>query len=440
MVLTHPDISVAPLDRFWLPAGRAYQVDQRGWLLDRSDGPFYTTNSDVLTSNELAANRCLILLGEPGIGKSTTIASESPLVTARSGAHQLLVDLGSYSSEERLVRKVLEGKEITDWIEGSYELCLTFDSFDEAHKRIQTLHRLISEYLSSWDCTRLFLRIACRTAEWPTSLELSLRKYFEEVIPYELLPLRRGDAAVLVGSYGVSPEAFLSDIEASQAVPLASRPLTLNLLVQTYKKEGSLPGRPTDIYGKGLLALCEETNAEKRDALGSQKHQGPERLKVAGSLAAFSIFSSRPTFWLGRASDAESEDLTVQECSGNLTNDGAANAFRADAIESALQTGIFSGTGSERLTWAHATFADFLASQWIRENGLNRPQIASLLQSGSGKLHPRVRQIAAWLVAASAEYAWLIEVDPEAFVLDVEMPDDSLRRRIVSSILESLSS
>lgn len=436
MVPSVSDAPIAPINRFWLPADRVYSTDQRGWLLDRSDGPFYSTNSDVLTTEELATKRCLILLGEPGIGKSTTISPESPLVTAGAYAHQLRVDLASYSTEERLVRKVLEGREIAAWLEGDYELCLTLDSFDEAHTRIETLHLLVAEYLDSWDCARLLLRIVSRTAEWPTSLEQHLKEHFEDVVPYELLPLRRCDAAILVDSYGIDSEAFLSTIEASQAVPLASRPLTLKLLAKTYKKEGSLPRKPTDIYGKGLLALCEEMNLARRDAPSSSRHHGAERLEAASRLAAFSIFSSRPSFWLGPAVEAESEDLTVEECSASLGTDGAASVtFTAEANESALQTGIFSGSGSRRLTWAHATFADFLAARWVVVSNLNETQIASLLKAGSGKLHPRVRQIAAWLVAISAEYAWLIDVDPEAFLLNVEVPDESLRRRIVSGVL-----
>lgn len=437
MVPILPAAPTAPIDRFWLAADRTYSTDQRGWLLDRSHGQFYSTNSDVLTTQELVAKRCLVLLGEPGIGKSTAVSPKSPLVAAGAGARSLRVDLASYSSEDRLVRKVLEGREITSWLDGEYELCLSLDSFDEAHTRIEALHQLLAEYLDSWDCSRLVLRVVSRTAEWPSSLERHLKTHFEDVVPYELLPLRRSDAAILVASYGVDPEAFLVAIEASQAVPLASRPLTLELLAKTYEREGSLPRKSPEIYRKGLLALCEEMNPVRRDAQSRSRHQGVERFEACSRLAALSIFSSRPSFWLGPLVEAESEDLTVEECSGSLASPGAiAATFTVERTESALHTGIFTGSGSQRVTWAHATFADFLAAHWVVANRLNQTQIESLLKSGTGKLYPPVRQVAAWLVAMSEDYAWLIDTDPEAFLLNIAIPNESLRRRIVSVLVE----
>ena len=176
MAPTVSDTLMTPIDRFWLPADRVYTTDGQGWLLDRSDGLFFSTNPDVLATPELAKQRCLILLGEPGIGKSTAISPGSPLVKAGDEAHEMRIDLASYSTEERLIRNVLEGREITAWLEGDYELCLTLDSFDEAHTRIETLHRLVAEYVALWDSARLFLRIVCRTAEWPTSLEQRLKE------------------------------------------------------------------------------------------------------------------------------------------------------------------------------------------------------------------------------------------------------------------------
>ncbi|WP_323958883.1 hypothetical protein GC088_10015 [Arthrobacter sp. JZ12] len=428
--------SAAPVDRFWIPADRTYYTDQLGWLMGRSEGPFFSANTDMVSTQELASRRCLVLLGEPGIGKSTTVSPDSPLVTARPEAQALRFDLASYSTEDRLIRTVLEGREVTSWLEGDYELCLTLDSFDEAHTRIETLHLVLADYLDTWDCARLQLRIVSRTAEWPTSLERRLEKHFDEVVPFELLPLRRQDAGNIARSYGLDPEPFLSAIEASQVVPLASRPLTLRLLAETYKNEGTLPRRSADIYKRGLLALCEEINPERRDAKGPTRHQGAELFAAASRLAAFSIFSGRQCFWLGPTALAEPEDLSIHECSTGATAERDTPArFTVAANEAVLQTGIFSGSGSQRLTWAHATFADYLASEWVKANGLLREQIEALLGSESGKLHPRVRQIAGWLVAASEQYAWLIDLDPEAFLLNVEIPDASLRRRIVSAVI-----
>ncbi|GAA1127126.1 hypothetical protein [Arthrobacter flavus] len=360
------------------------------------------------------------------MGKSTTITAASPLVAEGFAAQEVLIDLAPYSSEDRLVRNVLEGPEIRTWLGGKSQLCLTLDSFDEAQTRIDNLHQLLAGYLNEWDTDRLLLRIVSRTSEWPASLEDSLNKHFDEVTPHELLPLRKEDAANLVDSFGLDANNFLSAVEASHAVPLASRPLTLRLLATTYLREGSLPERAADLYEKGLLGLCEEMNQPRRDS-SRRRYFGAARLETASRLAAMSAFVGRQTFWLGPSVEAEPEDFTIEECSSDPVT--------AEAIESALQTGLFTGSGSRRLTWAHATFADFLAARWLTKQSLAPHQVASLLKSDSGRLHPRVRQIAAWLVAISADFGWLIEVDSEAFLLGVEITDDGLRQRIVSAVL-----
>ncbi|MFC8408749.1 NACHT domain-containing protein [Arthrobacter sp. NPDC057259] len=436
MVTSDFEAHVAPIDRFWLPADRAYGLDQSGWLQDRDVSTYYGTNLDMVTTAELSSKRCLVLLGEPGMGKSATITSQSPLLPAGTSAQVLHVDLASYSSEDRLVRKVFEGPEVTSWLNSRSELCLTFDSFDEAHGRIENLHQLVGEYLDVWDCSRLQLRIVSRTAEWPTSLEMNLKKHFDEVVPYELLPLRRDDAALLLGSYGIDPDEFLLTVEASQAVPLASRPLTLKLLASTYKREGNLPQQAFELYGKGLLTLCEEMNPSRRDAARGPAIPAAARLDTASRLAALSIFGGRPTFWLGPQVEADKDTLTIEDCSGDyLANLGVTSGEQtAVAVTAVLRTGIFSGRGNRTLGWSHATFADYLAARWVLSSQLNQNQVSTLLESNSGKLHPRIRQIAAWLVAMDPRYAWLIAVDPEAFIMNIEMPDAGLRQEIVSGI------
>lgn len=87
-----------PWTRYWVPAHTPPVLDADGYLLE----PYYVSsytgsrirvaNADARTLDELADVPCLVLLGEPGAGKSTEIARlESP------GA--VRVDLGAVGGE-----------------------------------------------------------------------------------------------------------------------------------------------------------------------------------------------------------------------------------------------------------------------------------------------------------------------------------------------------
>jgi hypothetical protein len=53
-------------------------------------------------------------------------------------------------------------------------LHLFLDSLDEARLRIGVVTTLLIEKLRQHQIERLYLRIACRTAEWPLSFEQDL--------------------------------------------------------------------------------------------------------------------------------------------------------------------------------------------------------------------------------------------------------------------------
>jgi hypothetical protein len=56
----------------------------------------------------------------------------------------LQVDLGTFSSDERLARHVFKNAKVIAWMAGSTTLCLTLDSLDEAHNRIENLYQMLA--------------------------------------------------------------------------------------------------------------------------------------------------------------------------------------------------------------------------------------------------------------------------------------------------------
>jgi hypothetical protein len=422
---------VADVERYWLPTDSSYSLTSAGWLADPEENRFYSPNRDAVTTASLVASRCLVLLGEPGMGKTTALQTLGGLKPS-DGTVDLRVDLGSFSSEDRLARRVFEHPRITTWLAGTGVLCLTLDSFDEAHNRIENLPRMLDEYLDDWDCARLLLRIACRTADWPSSLRAVLDRQFGQAEVFELLPLRRNDAALLLENAKVAAEPFLAGVEQAHVVPLAARPLTLNLLRTSLRPDGTLPGNASELYKRGLLALADEMNPQRRDA--ASPTSGPiERLGAAARIAAISTFGGRPAIWTGALAEADSSDILIDHCT--RSGSGGLPTIGRDLIDATLHTALFAGRGDLRLGWAHATFADYLCARWINSNDLEEPQVRSLLLSEDGSIPARVRQVAAWLVGIDpGRFRWLIPCDPEAFLGSVDIPDPSLRREIVDAL------
>ena len=88
------------------------------------------------------------------------------------------ISLAAYGSEDRLVAEVLDGDMVRAWLSGVGELSLYLDGLDEARGRIPHIASILADFIRRWPTDRLRLRIACRTADWPLSLETALDDAF----------------------------------------------------------------------------------------------------------------------------------------------------------------------------------------------------------------------------------------------------------------------
>lgn len=425
---------LVPIDRFWVPAGESYSSTHDGWLADPRSHPRLGVNAHALTTDELRTLRCVVLLGEPGMGKSSALQLSGYLKPPVEDVETLHVDLGQFASEDRLTRRVFENPQIVQWKSAKHQICICLDNFDEAHRRIETLHQILSEFIADSDQERLYLRIACRAAEWPTSLGASLERQFGDAKKYQLLPLRRIDAQAIVES---TPNAttVLDSIEESHLAPLAARPLTLKLLMGIALTTGQAPMNSSQIFEKGLLTLVDEINPARRD--GQAEFISASRLlDTAGKIAAISTFTGHQTVWTGPVAHADESDLTLDDLART-----SAHPLSDAIVRNICRTAIFTGAGEHRIAFAHVMFTDYLCARWISSHGMNGPQVTSLLLTEDLHVHSRFRQTAAWLVALDPEtFGWLIPLDPEAFLLSVDIPVPSLRELLVEAIFNEARS
>ena len=64
---------IVNLERFWLPVGKSYSLTSDGWLGDPKTAGPSRANAEALSTRELADRPCVVLLGEPGMGKTSAL-------------------------------------------------------------------------------------------------------------------------------------------------------------------------------------------------------------------------------------------------------------------------------------------------------------------------------------------------------------------------------
>ena len=422
-------------------------LSDRGYLSDPESEFGHIYNPDLVTFDCIEATSCLALVGEPGIGKSHAMGAAQKAIDdkIRKGSDKALwLDLRSFGSEDRLVRQLFESRVFQSWTKAKHCLHLFLDSLDECLLRIDTLSALLIDELSKYPVERLYLRVACRTADWPEGFEQGLRRLWgtDQVSVYELAVLRRKDVIEAAEANNLDAGAFLSEIDRAQAVPLAIKPITLGFLLNTYRRIRALPSTQLELYFEGCRLLCDETSKSRRDARLRGTLSAKQRMAIAARIAAVTVFANRFAIWTGvEQGDVPDVDTTVRELSGGNESVGG-NQFEVTeaAVRETLGTGLFSSRGSSRMGWAHQTYAEFLAAQYLIQHRMTRPQMMSLIVHASdreGRLVPQLHETAAWLSRMEPDvFREIMKTDPEVLLRsDVATADVRDRAALVDALL-----
>ncbi len=437
--------------RFWCPRSGKINLTGFGYLYDPDTDFGRHFNPDLVTFDAIAYIPCLALLGEPGIGKSSAIKAEKEKIAAKiqqEGSELLWLDLRACGSEQRLVDKLFDSPKFKAWAQGDYRLYVFIDSLDECLLRVNTTAALLVDEMSSNysdKLKRLYFRIACRTADWGSSLEQGLKELWgkENVGVYELAPLRRVDIASAAKTEGLDENAFLQAIEQQEVAPLAIKPITLNFLLNTYRKNGSLPAQQTELYLQGCRLLSEETNQNRRDTRLTGNLTADQRMVIAARIAAVTVFCNRYAVWMNiDQGDVPQENVVIRELvSGTEFALGDEFPVTEEAVREVLSTALFSSRGSHRMGWAHQTYAEFLAAWYLQHRQLTLEQMMSLIVhpgDSDSKLVPQLHETAAWLSSINQEvFQEVIKTNPDILLnSSVATADDTVKANLVGSLLK----
>ena len=345
-----------------------------------------------------------VLLGEPGIGKSTSLA-QSTVGTAFEIPGRAL-------TEQTLLRLLEQLREKSDRNDLQRPQTILIDQLDES-PIVQSIAEIIRLESDASTFQSVKVLVGCRTAEYPSELTALLVRLCGGCVVAELSPLTRGAAVELASSLtDASGESLIREVENLGAGALACIPLTLELLAAEYRDSGSVTGGITELFDRGIRRLLART-----PDLGSAATD-PQRLAFAKRAAAFLLLTGRHT--LARNWDEVSErDLSIQDLVVGFERvDGGFFEVTKEVAFATLRSALIAGGEGNRAAFSHGSFASFLAAHYLADRRLPEMQLRQLLTVAApdsvASIPPMLREMAAWFVALAPEQgAWLIHEDPE---------------------------
>jgi hypothetical protein len=444
-------MGMLPWKRFWCPQGTDVSCGLFGdaFLTDPESDFGAHVNAHLVKLQELLDRPCLVLCGEPGIGKSKTLEAAADDIRANlpSGENLIWVEFRAIPDIGTFTRRTLDLENWRAWRKSNEKLTLVIDGVDEGVIRLPRFIAFLSDELKSVDRSRLQLILACRTAEWPTKEGEGLIGLFDDKRPsiYELCPLREADARMAAVERSVDPDAFLQAVLEKEVTALAARPITLFFLLSEFASGQSLPGTHRDLYETGCKHLCEEHDHERVEALRRlpQMYAAPQPAqlhRVACRIAALLILSGRYSVYVGPSQDRADTDLDRNDIGYTPeVVDGERFEINGRMILETLATSLFNSRGAYRYGFAHQTFMECLAGLYLADRPLT--QIRQLLcqRDDAGEhLIPQLAELASWVAVNHPEFlTHVLRNEPEVLARsDIAKIDPARKKAIVTALLE----
>jgi hypothetical protein len=442
-----------PWKRFWCPLGSAISCgfEGSGFLDDPEDEFGGLRNANLREVTELVAEPCLVLCGEPGIGKTTTINSIHDELVGRLPSRQNLIwiEFRSIPNPDVFLRRTVQTTEWRAWEKSTNPFTLVIDGVDEGLIKIPEFIPFLTEELRGVDLKRLNVVLVCRTAEWPTQAGQQLINLWAEHAPrqsiFELCPLRQKDARLAAELRAIDADAFLEAVYNLHVVGLARIPITLFFLLDEFARTNSFPGTHRELYQIGCRRLCDEPDAARLEWIRRRYPKNPipsavEVHAVACRIAALSILSGRFAVYVGPLTRRTETDLHISEIAiGYESVDSASFQVTDSVVLETLQTGLFTSRGEDRFGFGHQTFAECLAAQYLER--IPVIQVRQLLcQRDDGEQHvvPQLAQSAAWLAGGHQTFfRHLLDTEPEVLLrTDLTDVNSSFKAKLVDALIE----
>lgn len=354
--------------------------------------------TDAVLFDKIQHIPCLILLGEPGMGKTYFAQREEQRLSTdlkNTADESLLQDIAGSGSVDEVQRCLFGTDKYRDWKAGVHRLTLFVDSVDQAGISVEHVITAIVNELVTADTRRLHLRLVCRDYDWSLTLADELdhvwRGHYDseaKVRVYQLAPLDLDDIRLALAANSANikyQEHFLTQIEDENALALATVPITLEMLLQ---EPGHLTNSRTELYDHSLRHLWK--HADRRADLKSSELD--QRFKIASRIAAIMMLSHKHSVDVAADNVHDSASaLAVKDLLLDATNEGEEHLIRA-----ILNAPLFQGTGNR--TWRHQSYAEFMAARYLSDENTPIKEILDRSLAPDGKFASHLHDTLRWLI------------------------------------------
>jgi hypothetical protein len=380
----------------------------------------------------------VIILGEPGSGKTWELREQVKIIDARGG-------FAFFIRLDQLVHHDLsalfcgeEQRLFAQWKQSDVCAYFFLDSVDEAKFRnlsnfYSTLERFANE-LGGALLARSKIFLSSRISEWkPASDAFEIRRLFplpptmvrddgdgksktakhETPVPLvvHIQALDQVQVECLARANSMQNiSAFVQELDRAFAWEFARRPLDVLALIAFWKSSGRIGSWTELIEFDVATKLRPRTNRDEHPLSEAEAFVG------ATWLAASNLFCRKFSFFVADNVSTDAEALNPTAC---LPCD-----WRDDQTRALLNRAIFDSAIYGRFRFHHRRIAEFLAAKWLTarmENGCPQNELKRLLVEdvrGRKVFRPAMRSVAAWLCRGSNRWNQMVrnlvvEIDPE---------------------------
>ena len=378
-----------------------------------------TQEDDIVSVrlSELRSATAYVLLGEPGLGKSTALKQKCE----RAEEPAELVDARDFLTLDLDLHPELHGK------------TLFIDGLDEVRTGAVDARTALDEIRHRLDALgRPKFRLSCREANW---LGNNDRSRLERVSPTSKVRVLHLDPLsddhieqILQGHPGVGDSRrFIESARQRGIGDLLSNPQTLNMVADVVGDGAGWPGSRIETFEMACCAMAREQNEEHR--FGSKQWPVDELLEAAGQVCAALLITGSAGVSLDF--DGPNTDQLPLDSLGVPS---------VDVAKAAVSTRLFRGRGERRFAPTHRHVAEFLGARYLAsriEGGLSVRRILSLICGFDGIVVNEMRGLSGWLAAlCPRSRGLLIERDPVGVALYGDLTEFSVRER--SQLLQAL--
>lgn len=347
--------------------------------------------------SELASEPFLVLLGEPGMGKSSVFE-----VLAQQQGLELIT-----------VRQLLNGA----GLDSSRRLYV--DSFDEfrsdgreADKACKLAETIKAAGLPSW-------WLSCRGQDWrelSDLRELQRTTGDKKIVVASLEPLARDEARAILRALGArDPDVIVKQVEKIGAPAFLENPLMVRLLYEASLGGETIPPTRFEIYQAAIQQMIAEWNP---DYARADRSSAEERISTAAKACLLLLATGAGAIWRSNLAPPNKIDGRSPLAAYHIGSNSR-------LVASTLDTALFRGQGS-LFSPVHRSITEFLAAKALTDaiNGshdraaLPLSRAVALINGPDGLAPTELRGLFAWLAAHLASAgnidgaAELVNFDP----------------------------